>query len=258
MGKPISEKHAIDAASFIVVFERPFEAGVIDSLRGLHELLKTEYPNFTPTNTMEVRVVGEVSQQVGITASGCLLQNFRPDGRPSWTLRVDGNAIVVSCMEYERWKDVSDKALAHIKATLALINNETNAVVSLVLQVVDRFVTAHDDGYNIEQVFNNQSRYLTKQALEAGKFWHVYQGWFDSKPELGGQLLNVLNLSTAESPTGIITTIDHAAHLQLQPLKAVHELDDIFTPRVFGALHESNKSVVKNLLNNEQREAIKL
>ena len=178
MGKPISEKHAIDAASFIVVFERPFEANVIESLRGLHELLKIDYPHFNPTNTMEVRVTGsEVSQQVGIS-SGCLLQNFRFDGRPSWTLRVEGNAIVVSCMEYDRWKDASNKALAHIKATLALVNNDTNAVVGVILQVVDRFVTANSDDYDIEQVFNIQSRYLTKQAFEAGKFWHIYQGWF--------------------------------------------------------------------------------
>lgn len=258
MGKPISEKHAIDVASFIVLFERPFEAKVIDSLRGLHELLKADYPHFNPTTTMEVRVTGsEVNQQVGIT-SGCLLQNFRPDGRPSWTLRVEGNAIVVSCMEYDRWKGASNKALSHIKAALALVNNETNAIVGVILQVVDRFVTANGDDYHIEQVFNNQSRYLTKQALAAGKFWHVYQGWFDSVPELGGQLLNVLNLSTAEGPAGLTTSIDHTANMQFQSPKASSELDDIFTPKVFGALHESNKAVIRDLLNIKQREAIKL
>ena len=95
MGKPISEKHAIDVASFIVVFERPFEANIIDSLPGLHERLKADYPTFNLTNTMEVSVTGsEVSQKIGVTSGG-LLQNLFPDGRPSWTLRVEGNAIVV-------------------------------------------------------------------------------------------------------------------------------------------------------------------
>ena len=115
MGKPISEKHAIEVASFIVVFERPFEANVIDSLPGLHERLKADYPNFNPTNTMEVRVDGDnVSQH--IKANGCLLQNLLPDGRPSWTLRLEGNAIVVSCTKYDRWGDVSPKALAACRA----------------------------------------------------------------------------------------------------------------------------------------------
>lgn len=258
MGKPISEKHAIDVASFIVVFEHPFEASIIDSLRGLHELLKTDYPIFNPTNTMEVRITGsEVSQQAGIT-SGCLLQTLRPDGRPNWTLRVEGNAIVVSCMDYQRWSDISTKALGHIKAAVDFVNNDTNAVSSLIHQIVDRFVTDNKDEYNISQVFSTQSPYLTGQALKAGKLWHVYQGWFEDRQEFSGKLLNVLNLSTAENPAGITTTIDHAAHLRFLLPKAISEFDDGFIRNAFDELHECNKSIVKQLLTNEQLKSIGL
>ena len=215
MGKPISEKHAIEVASFIVVFERPFEANIIGSLSGLHERLKADYPNFNLTNTVEVRVDGDnVSQQ--ITANGCLLQSLLPDGRPSWTLRVEGSAIVVSCTDYKRWGDISTKALGHIKAAMAFVNNDTNAVSNLIHQIVDRFVTDGKDEYSIDQVFSAQSPYLTEQALKAGKLWHVYQGWFEEKKEFDGKLLNVLNLSTAENPVGgiglrrVLSDLHHA------------------------------------------------
>lgn len=260
MGKPISEKHAIDVASFIVIFERPFEANIIDSLPGLHERLKNDYPTFNLTKTMEVNFTGsEVNQKVDVTSGG-VLQKLQDDGRPIWTLRVEGNAIVVSCAKYERWGDVSSKALDHIKAAIAFVNDDGNAVTSLIHQIVDRFVIAKKDEYNICQVFNTQSPYLTGQALNAGVLWHVFQGWFEDKQEFGGRLLNVLNLGTAENPANITitTTIDHTAHLRFESPKALEELDDKFIRKAFDELHESNKSIIKRLLNHDQLQAIGL
>ena len=209
---------------------------------------------------MEVSVTGgEVSQKIGVTSGG-LLQNLLPDGRPSWTLRVEGNTIVVSCTDYKRWDDISAKALGHIKAAIAFVNNDTNAVSSLIHQIVDRFVTANKDEYNIGQVFNTQSPYLTGQALKAGNFWHVFQGWFEDRQVFSGKLLNVLNLSTADNPASITitTTIDHAAHLRFSSPKAIGEFDNEFTRKAFDELHECNKSIIKQLLTSDQLKAIGL
>lgn len=260
MGKPISEKHAIDVASFIVVFEHPFEANIIGSLPGLHERLKSDYPIFNLTKSMEINVTGsEISQNIGVSSGG-LLQNLHPDGRPIWTLRVESNTIVVSCNDYKRWGDISTKALGHIMAAIAFVNDDNNAVSSLIHQIVDRFVTANKDEYNISQVFNTHSPYLTGQALQADKFWHVFQGWFEDKQEFGGKLLNVLNLSTAENPANfaITTTIDHAAHLRFSSSKAIGEFNDQFIRKAFDELHESNKSIIRQLLNNDQLKTIGL
>jgi uncharacterized protein (TIGR04255 family) len=258
MGIPIGEKNAIDSASFIVVFDRPFESNVIESLHGLKQLLKDDYPHFESTKAMEVRFEGgEVRQQIGV-ASGCVLQNFRLDGRPSWVLRVEGNAIAVSCMDYGRWSEVSSKAIVHIAKILSLVNHDTNSVASFVLQVIDRFVPANEESYSLGQVFNAESRYLTKQVADAGELWHVYQGWFEEKPDLFGQLLHALNLSTNRTETGVSTTIDHATHLQFQPSKVVSDLNEAFILRTFDALHEGNKFIIKGLLADEQLKRINL
>lgn len=260
MGMPISEKHAIDVASFIVVFEHPFDANIIGSLSGLHERLKADYPTFNLTNTMEVSITDSgIDQKVGVTSGG-VLQNLLPDGRPNWTLRVAGNAIVVSCNEYKRWEDISSKALEHIKVAIAFVRDDSNAVSSLIHQIVDRFVTVNKEEYDISQVFNTQSPYLTGQALKAGKFWHVFQGWFEERPSFDGKLLNVLNLGTAENPanTAITTTIDHAAHLRFLLPKAIEEFDDNFIRNAFDELHECNKYIIRQLLTEKQLNTIGL
>ena len=258
MGKPINEKHAIEVALFIVAFERPFDAITVQALPGLQALLKDDYPTFNATNVMEIRFTdSKIDQQIG-AVTGCQLQKFHEDGRPAWVLKVEGNAIVVSCMDYTRWDEVSSKALGHIKTAFTLVKSETNAVVTVIHQIIDRFVAVNKEDYQVEQVFNIKSRYLTKQALESGMLWHVYQGWFDDAPEFGGKLLNVLNLSTADNPVGLTTTIDHAVHFQFQPAMAIDALDDPFMRKAFNALHERNKVTIKNLLNEKQQKAIKL
>jgi succinate dehydrogenase flavin-adding protein (antitoxin of CptAB toxin-antitoxin module) len=70
----------------------------------------------------------------------------------------------------------------------------------------------------------------------------------------------VLNLSTAENPANITitTTIDHAAHLRFDSPKALKELDDKFIRKAFDELHESNKAIIKQLLNHEQLRTIGL
>jgi uncharacterized protein (TIGR04255 family) len=258
MGKPISEKHAIEVALFIVAFEHPFDAGAVQALPALQTLLKDDYPVFNATNVMQIKFTdGKFDQESG-ALSGCQLQKFRDDGRLAWALKVEGNAIVVSCMDYTRWDEVSSKALGHIKTALSLVKSETNAVVTVIHQIIDRFVTENKGNYQVEQVFNTKSRYLTQQALESGMLWHIYQGWFDDAPEFGGKLLNVLNLSTADNPNGLMTTIDHAAHFQFQPAMATDALDDLFMRKAFDTLHKRNKDTIKNLLNVKQQKAIKL
>ena len=259
MGIPISGKHAIEIAAFVVAFERPFSTNAIEALSGLQETLKNELPIFQRINVLEVRLEdgAVVKQNVG-SVSGVLLQQFGEDGKQSWGVRVEGNTIVVSCQKYDAWNTIAPKALGFIKAAANIVGDEENPLAVVAHQIVDRFVAPSKDGYKIGDVFNTRSDFLTKHTFSAGCLWHIHQGWFDDATLAPSRTLNVLNLSTNDTPSGLITTIDHTAQYQSGGVQTAKVTDDDWLRSLFDELHIKNKTVLGNLLNAKQRKAIKL
>ncbi|BBL76534.1 TIGR04255 family protein [Methylomagnum ishizawai] len=263
MGQPINDKHAIEVAAFIVAFERPFSERSIEALLGLQELLKADYPAFNKIGVFKISFGDKTApSQPSNKISGVLLQKFRTDGRPAWALRVENNNIIVSCFDYERWEPSSSKAIEHLKKVINIIYvyDEQNPLGIVALQVIDRFVS-HDDGYDIGHVFNRKTRYLTKQAIEAGSLWHVHQGWFreEKTVDVKYSCLNTLNVSASSGPVGLISTIDHTLECRFkQGLSVCEALDEDFLRDIFGLLHGYNKDVVGDLLNSRQKKRIGL
>lgn len=257
MGRPISGKHAIEVAAFVVVFERPFSDRAIDSLLTLKESLQEQYPTFSETKVIKMRVESEGQAQQSSKLSGVSLQKTGEGNKQEWVLRADANTIVCSCFIYERWDTSSLRALSDLAHVIKIVADDTNPVQHMALQVVDRFVGTPEEKYKINKVFNSKSQYLTKHAIKAGALWHVHQGWFEDAGD--NRQLNVLNLSTNDTPSGITTTIDHIVRYIFNVHKPVLEAIEMsFLQAIFLELHEKNKEVMLNLLNKRQCRAIKL
>lgn len=261
MGVPVNGKHAIEVAAFVAVFQRPFSTRSIEALSGLQETLKDSLPSFQRTNIIELRLDeagAQPSHSVG-PVSGVFLQRLRTDGRQSWTLKAEGNVVIVQCFEYETWATTSPEALVYLQSALNVVADEENPLAVVSLQIIDRFVEKTRNTYSIGQVFNKRSQFLTKHAIQAGPLWHVYQGWFEQTAVEGlGRLLNVLNLSTNDTPSGLVTTIDHNAQLQSEGVPIAYFSDPNWLKQAFNELHFKNKTVVGDLLNAKQRKAVKL
>ncbi|SDP29335.1 TIGR04255 family protein [Desulforhopalus singaporensis] len=261
MSRPISGDHAIEVANFVCVFDSPFSARAIQSLHALKETFKDKYPVFSTTNVVSIQMShGDVAPSMKPEAEGVYLQRLKADSKqPAWAIKVERNSIIVSCYVYERWVGVAGKAIEDLAAIVGLVDDGRNPVNHLVLHVVDRFVGGTKQNYKINQVFNSRSRYLSRQAKEAGALWHVYQGWFESIQESDGRLLHNLNLSTHETPHGMLTTIDHNVRYNFTQLAAASDIADVEVTRSkFDILHEKNKKVLSDLLNKKQCRAVKL
>lgn len=260
MGVPVSGKHAIEVATFVVVFQRPFSTRAVGALSTLQETLRADFPSFQTTNVnvIEFRIGDGVPQSpVAGPISGVLLQRIGSDGKPSWTLKAEGNALLVQCFAYETWVTTSHQALKFLQTAINIVADEENPPVVLAHQIIDRFV-ASKDGYEIGHVFNKRSEFISKHALTAGLLWHVFQGWFEHSNSATGQLLNVLNLSTNETPSGIVTTIDHNAQFQSAGISNSDATNPEWLKGVFDELHAQNKEIVGNLLNVKQKKAVGL
>jgi len=258
MSRPIGEKHSIEVAGFVAAFEKPFSKVAIEALETLKKTLDSKYPVFSTTKTLKVHLEGSTfKQQPSSEVSGVSLQQTKKDGRPAWTIRADNNNIIVSCFEYDKWKQTSSKALEDLFTVFSVVADDRNPLSLLALQVVDRFVGPSKNQYQLKQVFNTTSKFLTKQAASSGPLWHVHQGWFVEDKKFKGQFLNVLNLSTNDTPAGIISTIDHTIRYLLGPEEQpAQKITQKFMETIFNTLHDYNKIIFADLLNAKQKRAV--
>lgn len=269
MTQPINKKNAIESATFVVVFEREFDAAELQALLGLELALKDDFPSFDKMNKLQVNLDGQKGGlgPSGVTGSidfnGVLLQRFTSDGKRDWAIQVSGNTVVVSCYNYDSWLNESKKALHYIRESLKAIRTLGNPVVMIVLQTIDHFISSLPDDsagvYQIGDVFDPKSPYLTQQATQAGQLWHVFQGWFDDMNDLGGKCLHVLNISNTNQGDKLLAIVDHAAQLQFAARPTIDEA--IYSEKlqqIFDKLHELNKDIIRGLLCETQRQAIGL
>lgn len=261
MSRPISGKHAIEVASFACVFDQPFSANSIQSLMTLEETFKDDYPVFNTAKFVNIKVEAEKSTTTSTPEIAAVtLQKLQKDTkRPSWVIKTEPSSIVVSCYSYDRWAVVSPKALNDLVEVIKVVDDGRNPINQFVLHVVDRFVGGPRETYKLNQVFNSTSKYLTRQVRDAGALWHLHQGWFEDVAESDNRILHNLNLSTNETPQGILTTIDHSVrHNFTQTLYAAAAHDMDYVTEIFNNLHEKNKDILTALLNKSQCKAINL
>jgi uncharacterized protein (TIGR04255 family) len=258
MGIPLNKKHAIESVSFILAYEKPFPQSLSSSLTALQDLLKDDLPIFQALNVIEFKYDPDnpVAPSLGKEA-GVFLQSTDDKGKQIWGVRVEANHLIVSTFQYESWASVSNHAFKLIKIVGNLLIDQENPLTIIGFQVVDKFISPASVDYNINDVFNTKSEFLTKHTLTAGKLWHVFQGWFDEAVSNPGNLLNVLNIATNDTVDGIVTTIDH--NVQIQGRIASREvINDQWLRDSFDELHNKNKNVLAKTINAQQKRAIKL
>jgi hypothetical protein len=254
---PINSANAIDAAAFVVIFNRLFNEKEENKLLALKEIFKDELPDFSRTTKVTIKHEKDKPLERVEKESGVKLQKYEPSGKIGWAVNVIENQIVVTCQSYDRWKNVWEQADKYIQAALKQLDLNSLSVQACVLQFVDRFTERSTSVYDVYEVFDKKTAYLTSKANSAGELWHVHQGWFDEK-STDEKILNVLNLGTNKDNGKIITTIDHSLQLQFLNPKAAKKFFDTKKEyaNAFLFLHESNKDVIKSLLNQKQRKAL--
>lgn len=261
MSRPISGNHSIEVANFVCVFGNAFPATSVQSLMTLQEIFKEEYPVFSTNTAWNFHIEGKDKAPVSThQIAGVSLQNFNENTKkPAWVIKTEPQSIVISCFDYDRWEVVSKKALDNLITVINVVDDGRNPVTQVVLHVVDRFIGGPSESYKINQVFNTKSKFLSKQSIEAGPLWHVHQGWFEVLSDDSGKILHNLNLSTNDTPQGMITTIDHIVRYIYPNPVAASDVKNVDSAKdIFDRLHLLNKEILVDLLNKKQCRKIKL
>ncbi len=267
--RPVGAGNSIEAAAFVLGFSRPFTAVEIQAMQSLQQVFLKEFPHFQALNSVTVDVK-EAGAGAGITlaVNGVLLQKQSAKGAVLWSLQIADNTIVVSCMEYSRWEAVWDIAKDYLLRAANHLAAPDNAVNMVSLQVVDKFLyDSAVNEYELDDVFNVESPYLTRQVKKAGPLWHVNQGWFEivDLSDQSVRNLNVVNITSANVGPSLQSSVDHLGQFFLGSGGIPHSADGKLTPggvdviaKVFAILHVKNKTVLREVLSSNKIKEIGL
>ncbi len=266
LAKPVNERNAIEAAGFSVTFDRNFNSVELDRLLGLEAELKAELPIFTKIQKVEFTIDQSGMSRRPADFSGVQLQQLKSHGglnQVSWVMKVDEQSIHITCGHYTRWHDVSRKVFQFLTTAIGFLDADSLRVVGVASQVRDKFVYANEPSdYELSDVFNLNSDFLTRKTASAGALWHLHQGWFDVCASLSNaRALNVLNIASARFGNQLTAMIDHSVQSNLiESIAAreafVAEADSSVIYRTYCEFHELNKSILAQLLAPQQLRAI--
>lgn len=254
---PRRKTNAIETAAFALNFGRLLDGEAVKRLADALETLAEELPG--------VEKRQGIRMQFGLGVAPLQSQSEHTDiarfiagttGEHEWRISLEGHLLTVRCQQYTRYDEVWARAERYLRLCQEALGEEFRAVEAS-LQIVDRFdyaITAGETmeaAYDIGELFQHGSQYLTPKAYEAGLLWHVFQGWFDHCDHRRHlHQLNVSSTPTGESTFGAI--IDYRGSTNLLEEGSAENQAAAGLSGIFAHMHEVNVDLMKHLLQPEK------
>lgn len=264
---PLRQHNAIESASFVVGFVRGLAKPTFNKISQALARMEKALPGVGPDQADVT--MSAMPQLPGLRIQTPQAHRFaaKKDGTPEWLVQATGNVVQVQCHDYTSFKDVWEEARRHLICALTAIE-ENVQIAEIGFQVIDRFTypaTGDWAEYDIAELFNTESAYLTPNALRSGPLWHLFQGWFDDYQ--GNRILHQLNLTgtLVGATQQLQAAIDHRGALRGPSEDKMLDLKPFLTPQadgktpldtLFDDLHKKNRAVIENLLTPQKLQSI--
>lgn len=251
---PVAGNHAIQGAAFVIQWPIPLERSHLDLVRSHAEQLKQWFPIVQETKTVSIDLnpAGGPPRQHDEELGGLRFVQPAPTIGPAAVTRalhVNKEQLVIAVNDYTRW----DEAWSRVAQWLGILLPsllDGRPINAAILQYNDQFEwRAAPTELIMTEVFRTESQHLTKRVFDTPGFWHVHQGFVDSRTEpLTHDLIENVNVNLAEVNARRVITIftSHHAVMQNPIWEANAAIDQLSV--LMDNLHERNKSVIKDIL----------
>jgi len=245
--KPLKKEHAVQEVIFSLQLAEQLSSDTIKKFFSLKDVFKKEFPHFEELKQLVLQVTPSLpaanvlTNEAGGIPAGMRLVHTLENGALDWSIHVEQNMIVITCLDYKGWEKTWSKAQVYLQ-TLAEQIIGTSVIKAINLQYTNIFLSSNPDHYDLWQVFNEKSPYLTDNIKKTGSLWHLFQGWLEENATLNLRYLNNLNLATLVKDKEHVTTITILRQAQIDNL-VLENLD-----KVMNELHDDLKKILGNVL----------
>lgn len=264
ISRPKNANNAIEIALFVLMLAEPPDADTVKSISSALQTVSEELPGTQqPTQQGFVIQIGN-----GMAPPFGEVMRFKaaPNGTHEWRVQITGNMVQVACQSFSDFGDVWETASRYIRLVLGAISPQIS-VQEVGYQVVDKFeydVELNPADYDMAELFQKDSLYLTPQSWNCGLMWHVFQGWFETLNDIS-TVLNQLNISNTKAIADqTVNIIDHRVTLRateglsvtIGTLIGNGGDDQGRLDSLFNALHHENLRIIRGLLTEAKLESI--
>lgn len=258
--EPQSGAHALIEAVFGFTLTRPLSPQEIQAAKEHHDVWREFLPRAQDIGVQEIKFgpAGIFPPRI-IPVSGVIFDRSKPDGSIAWRLSLDQASILVNCLAYTTWEDVSSEVFRLMAQVSTCFNKDAPSIQAALFQTIDGFYWDSDKtAYRVSDLLNVGGDYVPASIGGKGHLWHLHQGWFEDGSNLGGvagKTLNRVHFDAIENPQqggrAEVRMDSTLQHIFSRPAPIADFLDASSEIRmVFDALHARNKETLRSYLSD--------
>ena len=274
--QPVGGAHAIEIMAIGIEWATPLNETQLAALQKVYDgtsEIKEFLPQHSPLQSFTIQHGAQFGPGVGVglpqpqviqapqfvtQAAGFDLRRFEPGGTISWVTSIRSEFLSCNCSVYDRWKNVSPKALSILRPFVNAALSVGAQISAIGLQYQDAFRLL--DGVSPEvtkELFRRDCEWLPGHVFSEPSFWHCHQGWFSKGPD-GRRLLN--NVTTDISDVSGVSFAriggQHRVFSTSFDTTSALTIDASDIDRILECLHDENKKVINGMLSDGALEAI--
>lgn len=263
--KPCRDANAIMIVAFALEFQRDFSVGELQLLLSLHKGDEDALPQVQKHESFSIQLNPGSHQQItGPTdLGGVTFSLMLPNGTHEWSFMARQNTVVIQCTNYTRWSEISNKAFDFINRFVPKIS-ESNMVNAIGIEYRDEFLIRDSSAGWMQELFKTDTVYMPSYLFDVNKLWHSHSGCITDvtidEEEAAEQMLTKINIDYIhEQGVGhkVVSTTHHRISFGDMKSNFVDFSQGEMASYV-EAMHDKNKSVIRNLLSDDMLKAINL
>ncbi len=247
--KAYSNENAVKVIAFAINFsEKITDVKVHELINQIksNEYFKKNFSKFEDQTQFSLVFGPDGAQQQTVTVNGIILY----ENQLLWSLTFNSDVILITCKKYNRWKEISIGAYAHLEHLIRIIDSGIN-ISQVTLEYLDEFEILNPSERWKNELFNFSCKYLNPNLYTLTDFWHLNQGYFIKLEGLENKLLDTININYFADQNDSFKhklNIRTQHKLLVEPVKPISDFN--YIKDCFEKMHIHSKEIFESIVHN--------
>lgn len=263
---PHNDRNAIKNVAYAFEFSQQLSSETVKHIIDIYKksiMLTVELPRSQPIESMTFQMEGSGAYSPSAKLlAGVSFDRLLSNGQPEWSVNFRPDALVIICGKYDSWSKTLEKTNEYLRIFSKALEGVSINVIGLEFNDEFNVVDIQSPGW-MNELFNIESDYLTKDILTKKGGWHLHSGhWSDDfyHDDISLSLINSFIESAEDPQTGKHSL--KIKHLQKcrysEPVDISCDIALSNAQLILEKAHEVNYNFIANLISSDMKKRINM